>query len=245
MPLTDTAVRNAKPKERQYKLYNQEGLYLIVTPAGGKWWRFDYSIEGKRNTISLGVYPGISLREDHQRKEEIRTLTKQSIHPSSSKAKKEEDFKTLALEWFERKRNSWVERHAVTVINRINNYIIPALGDKDPSEITPQEIYRTLHIIEDLGKVETAYRVKQILSMIFRYGIIKGVVQRDPTIDLGRGVLISIKSNHYPTILDPDKIGALLRAIDGYEHFIVRHAIKLLVLTFVRPGDSVILSGVK
>lgn len=94
-----------------------------------------------------------------------------------------------------------------------------------------------LHRIEDSGKIETAHRVKQIVSMIFRYGIIKGVVQRDPAMELGRGVLLSIKANYYPTILEPDKIGTFLRAIHGYEHFIVRHAIKLLVLTFVRPGE--------
>ena len=176
MVLTDTTIRNAKPKERQYKLYDQEGLYLIVTPSGGKWWRLDYSMEGKRNTISLGIYPHVTLKEARQRKDRIKVLIKQGIHPSGSKIKEEEekkeekgDFKTLALEWFERKKKTWVEKHAITVINRINNYVIPALGDKNPSEITPQEIYRTLHMIEDLGKVETAHRVKQILSMIMNY----------------------------------------------------------------------------
>lgn len=243
--LTNIKIENAKPKDRPYKMYDINGLYLIVTPSGGKWWRFDYSMKGKRNTVSLGVYPDISLKEARIRRDEAKRSIAQDIKPSTCrKSEKEEPAKThsmtygeLALEWFEKKKNTWAERHAETVMQRINNYIIPALGNRDPSEITPQEIYRMLQRIEDEGKVETAHRVKQVISMIFRYGIIKGVALRDPAMDLGRGALTVTKPKHYPAILEPDKIGALMRAIYGYAFLVVRCAVKLLAFTFVRPGE--------
>jgi len=239
--LTNIKIENAKPKKRPYKLFDTGGLYLIIVPSGHKWWRLDYMLHGKRNTISLGIYPDVSLKEARAKRDEAKKDIAQGIKPSSFKKTTETSngmtFGELAIEWFERKKNTWAKKHAETVIQRINNYVIPELGSRKPSEITPQELYKMLQKIEQNGKIETAHRVKQIISMIFRYGIINGIAQRDPATDLGRGVLITVKPNHYSTLLDPEKIGALMRAIDGYEYLITKYAMKLLAFTFVRPGE--------
>lgn len=235
--LSDVKVKNAKPKEKMYKLYDEKGLYLIVAPSGGKWWRFDYHYNDKRKTLSLGVYPEVTLRGAREKRDQARKLLAEGREPSSVKEEKTNTFRNLARDWFKNRKASWTPRHAETIEQRMRRYIEPSLGEKLVSEITTPEVFDILQEIQQSGKIETAHRVKQIISMIFRYGIVKGVAERDPATDLGRGALITPKPKHYPTILDPDKIGALMRAIDGYESLVVRYALKLLALTFVRPGE--------
>jgi len=235
-PISDVKIRNAKPKKKMYKLYDQNGLYLIVAPSGGKWWRFDYMHNGKRKTLSFGTYPKVSLKDAREKRDEAKRFLTDGIEPSVMK-KEMVAFGSLAQEWFDNKRTSWSPRHVETIEQRIRTYIDPAFGKRPVQEITTPEIFKFLQGIQQTGKIETAHRVKQIISMIFRYGIVKGVATRDPASDLGRGMLVTSKPKHYPTILDPVKVGALMRAIDGYESLIVRCALKLLALTFVRPGE--------
>lgn len=240
MALTDVAIKNAKPKDRPYKLYDSQGLYLIITPSGRKWWRFNYLLNRKQKTISLGVYPDVTLKDARKKRDEAKKLLSQHIDPSKERRVSMSSdvlFGELAKEWYEKRKEVWVKRHAESVEQRIRLYITPMFGDRAAKDITAPEVYETLRKIEESGKVETAHRVKQIMSMIFRYGIIKGIVDRDPAMELGKGVLIPSKPKHYPTLLDPKQIGALMRAIDGYEYLVVRYAMKFLTLTFVRPGE--------
>ncbi len=240
MALTDVAIRNAKLKDKPYKLYDSQGLFLIINPSGKKWWRFKYTFNGKQKTISLGIYPDVSLREARQERDNARKTLSQGIDPSRQKKMARSmglTFSELAWEWYEKRKDTWTPGHAKTVKLRIEKWILPFLGNRFVTTITAPELYAALRRIEDLEKIETTHRVKQIISMIFRYGIVKGVTERDPAADLGRGVLISIKPKHYPTLLDPKEIGALLRAINGYEFLIIRYALKLLAYTFVRPGE--------
>lgn len=241
MPLTDIRIRNARPRKKPYKMYDASGLYLLVTPSGGKWWRFNYLLKGKQKTISLGVYPDVSLKEARSRRDRGKDLLAEGVDPSAMRKAQKADgamtYGELTLEWFENRKSTWVERHAETVLQRINNYILSAFGDTPVTGITTPLLYKFLQGIEQSGKIETAHRVKQITSMIFRYGIVKGVAERDPASDLGRGMLTPSRPQHYATILEPAKIGALMRAIDGYEYVLVRCALKLLSLTFVRPGE--------
>ena len=241
MPLTDIRIRNARPRKKPYKMYDASGLYLLVTPSGGKWWRFNYLLKGKQKTISLGVYPDVSLKEARNRRDRGKDLLAEGGDPSAMRKAQKTDgamtYGELTMEWFENRKSTWVKRHAETVLQRINNYILPAFGDTPVTGITTPLLYKFLQGIEQSGKIETAHRVKQITSMIFRYGIVKGVAERDPASDLGRGMLTPSRPQHYATILEPAKIGALMRAIDGYEYVLVRCALKLLSLTFVRPGE--------
>jgi len=238
MVLTDVKVKNSKPKEKPYKIYDEKGLYMIVTPKAGRWWRLDYSFNGKRKTISLGTYPLISIKEARDKRDEIKKLIKEGIDPS--KKKKEDNsplFKDIAWEWFESKKQSWTERHTKTVRERIKNYVEPLLGEKRIVEISLPEIFDALSQVQNKGYIELARRLKQIMSMIFDYAIMKGIIIINPAASLAKGIFGTKKVNHYPTILQKEEIGALMRAIDGYEYLLVRCALKFLALTFVRPGE--------
>lgn len=240
LPLTNVDIRNARPKEKPYKLYDTGGLYLLIAPSGGMWWRLDYKIGTKRKTISLGVYPGVSLKDARQKRDDAKKLIKDGIDPSHEKKIKTATGKTvgeLALGWFESKKNHWSPTHAESISQRIKNYIIPELGDTVISGITPHMAFNFLLQIEKSGKIETAHRVKHILGMIFRYGIAKGIVERNPVADLGKGMLTPSRHKHYPTIIEPAKVGELLRAIDGYDTLLIRYALLFHILTFVRPGE--------
>ncbi len=240
MPLTNIDIKNAKPKEKPYKLYDAGGLYLIVTPSGGKWWRFDYKIGAKRKTLSLGTFPRVSLKDARQKKDDAKRIIEAGSDPSTAKKLDKttnETFGELTNEWFESKKDSWVQTHAESVIQRINNYIKDEFGDKPIADINANAIYNFLRQIEKSGKVETAHRVKQIMGMIFRYGIAKGIAERNPVADLGKGMLAPPRPKHFPTITDPVKVGELLRAIDGYDTLMIRYALQFHILTFVRPGE--------
>ncbi len=240
MPLTNIDIKNARPRKKPFKLFDGGGLYLLISPKGGTWWRFDYKFGGKRKTMSFGVFPQVSLREARQRREEAKRIIDDGGDPSATKKVERTvgmTYGELALEWYGSKKSTWVPRHAESVIQRINNYILPDLKNRPATGITANEIFGFLQRIEKSGKIETAHRVKQIMSMIFRYGIAKGTVERDPVTDLGRGMLAAARVMHYPTIIEPERVGALLRAIDGYEALMVRYAMQLHILTFVRPGE--------
>ncbi len=238
MALTDIKLKNAKPKDKPYKLYDEKGLYIIITPKGSKWWRLDYSFDGKRKTISLGTYPSVSIKEARDKRDEMKKLVKEGIDPKTKKKKADEHFfKDIALEWFEIKKQTWAKGHAETVLGRINKYINPFFGSRKITEITAPDIFNVLHSIRNKGHAELAKRIKQVMSMIFRYAIVKGIATVDPAASLGRDILPGKKVNHYPTLTDEKQIGALMRAIDGYETLITRYALKLLALTFVRPGE--------
>ena len=244
MPLTDTAIRNAKPKEKNYKLSDEKGLYLLVNTAG-KYFRYDYRYNKKRKTLALGVYPDVTLREAREQHNEARNQLKNGIDPLQHRKEAKtmrieqaaNSLEAVAHEWFMKNKLTWTERHAQTTIGRLKLNVFPWLGSRPIAEITAPEILAVLRRIEDRGARETAHRVKQICGQIFRYAIATGRAERDPSADL-RGALSPTKPKHMATITDPKKVGELLRAIDGYEgHLITRCALRLAPLVFVRPGE--------
>ena len=243
MPLTDTAIRNAKPKEKPYKISDEKGLYLLINKAG-KYFRFDYRFGGKRKTLPHGVYPRVTLKEAREKNDEARKLLQGGIDPAQhrkeAKAMRHEqstnNFEAVAREWFS-KNTAWSERHAQTTMGRLELNVFPWLGSRPVADITPPELLTVLRRIEDRGAIETAHRVKQICGQVFRYAIATGRAIHNPSADL-RGALSPTKPKHMATITDPKKIGELLRAIDGYEgHLITRCALRLAPLVFVRPGE--------
>ena len=244
MPLTDTAIRNAKPKEKQYKLSDQKGLYLLVKTAG-KYFRFDYRFAGKRKTLALGVYPDVKLADARQRHDEARKMLQNGVDPAQHRketktVQKEQaanSFEALAREWFTKNKHIWTEGHSKTIIRRLEFNIFPWLGTQPIASITAPELLSALRRIESRGALETAHRVKQICGQVFRYAIATGRAERDPSGDL-RGALPPTKTRHMAAITDPKQVGELLRAIDSYEgHFITKCALQLAPLLFVRPGE--------
>lgn len=244
MPLTDTAIRNAKPKEKQYKLSDEKGFYLLIKKAG-KYFRFDYRYAGKRKTLALGVYPDVKLAEAREKRDEARKLLQNDVDPAQyrkeTKAMQKEQaansFEAVAREWFTKNKHIWTEGHSKTIIRRLELNIFPWLGTRPVAAITAPELLAALRRIESRGALETAHRVKQICGQVLRYAIATGRAERDPSADL-RGALPPTKSKQMATIIDPKKIGELLRAIDGYEgHLITKCALRLAPLVFVRPGE--------
>lgn len=244
MPLTDTAIRNAKPKDKQYKISDERGLYLLVLKSG-KYFRWDYRFMGKRKTLALGVYPDVSLAEAREKRDDARKLLKKDVDPSQHKKEAtimkrelmQNDFETIAREWFKKQKEVWVEAHASRVIRRLELNVFTMIGKRPIKLITAPELLEVLKKIEQRGAFHTAHRVKQICGQVFRYAIATGRAERDPSADL-KGALTPTKTKNMAAITDPQKIGGLLRAIDVYDGQIVTVcALKLAPLVFVRPGE--------
>ncbi len=245
MPLTDTKVRNAKPSEKRYKLYDQRGLFLLVNPSGGKWWRLKYQFDNEEKGISLGVYPDVSLKEAREKRDEARKLLANDIDPSEHRrakmtAKEERaanSFEVVAREWFAKWTHNRAANHADRTIRRFERDIFPWIGGKPIADITPQQLLGVVRRIEERGAVETAHRALGNCGQVFRYAVATGRAERDITQDL-RGALQPVKSKHFASVTEPKEVAELLRAMDSYEGTLtVRCALHLAPLTFVRPGE--------
>lgn len=245
MALTDKAIRAAKHAEKTIRLFGGGGLYLELSPRGGKWWRLKYRYANREKRVSLGVYPEVSLKEARERRDLQRKLLANLIDPSAQrKAAKaalvlrtENSFEAVAREWFATFSKHWAKGHADKVLHRLEHNVFPAIGDRPIAEIAPRDLLGVLKRVEKRGALETAHRTKQNCSQVFRYAVATGRAERDPSADL-RGALPPVKQRHHASITDPKAIGALLRAIEGYEGSeVTRCALRLAALTFVRPGE--------
>lgn len=245
MPLTDMKVLKAKPKEKQITLFDGRGLFLLVTPSGGKLWRFKYRFDDKEKLLSLGTYPEISLADARQRRDDARKLLANGIDPGAvKKAQKASradsdanSFEVVAREWHEKFKESWSPSHAHVTITRLERDIFPWMGKRPISEIEPPEVLAVLQRIESRGAAETARRMKIVCGQVFRYAVATGRAKRDQTADL-KGALKPVISKHMAALTDPKEVAPLLRAIDDYKgSFVVKCALKLAPLFFVRPGE--------
>ena len=245
MPLTDTAVRNAKPGDKPAKLFDAGGLYLEVAPGGGKWWRLKYRFDGKEKRLSLGTYPDVKLKDARERRDEMRKLLANGIDPGENRKavkasrteRAENSFEAIAREWFAKYSPTWAPSHGDKIIRRLERDIFPWLGGRPIAEINAQEILSALHRIEARGALETAHRAQQYCGQVFRYAVVTGRAARDPCGDL-KGALPPVKQVHFASITEPAAVGELLRAIDGFRGtFIVQCALRLAPLFFVRPGE--------
>ena len=244
VPLSDTKVRLAKAKDKPQKLFDGGGLFLLVTPTGGKLWNLKYRIDGKENRIALGAYPDVSLAEARQKRDQARALLANGIAPNDTKkaqkaagTQETETFEVIAREWYAKFSPSWAASHAKTTIRRLEIFIFPWLGARQVKTVTAPELLAALRRIEAKGALETAHRVKQVCGQVFRYAIATGRAERDPSSDL-RGAIPPASGKHMATITDPKEIAGLLRSIDDYRGSIVtRCALQLAPLFFVRPGE--------
>lgn len=240
--LTELAIKAAKPAAKTYRLTDGQSLYLLVQTNGARWWRWDYRRpSGKRNTISFGIYPEVSLKKARERCQEARRALAEGVDPgaerAAEKAAQSDTFESVAREWFDKFSPNWATTHSSKIITRLEKNIFPWVGARPVNAITAPELLTCLRRIEARGALDTAHRAHQNCGQVFRYAIATGRAERDPSGDL-RGALPPAKQVHYASITDPSKIGALLRAIDGYDGtFIARCALRLAPLVFVRPGE--------
>jgi integrase len=240
--MQDIEARKAKPKDKPYKLADERGLYLLVTPTGGKLWRFDYRFEGKRKTLAFGGYPDVSLADAREKRDEARKLLAQEIDPSAKrKAEKTasaDTFEAVTREWHVIKSNIWTPSYARQVMTRMEADIFPELGAKPLSSITAPELLVVFRKIEARGVHDTAHRLLQCVRAVFAYAVAAGRAERNPASDLS-GTLIPVgRRKHRASIHDPKAIGELLRAFDSFTGSeVVKAALNLAALVFVRPGE--------
>lgn len=245
MALTDTAVRNRKPGAKPAKLFDERGLFLLVTPAGGKWWRLRYKFDGKEKLLSLGVYPDVGLKDARTRRDDARKLLADGIDPGehrkASKATKVErtanSFEVVAREWYGKYAPNWAEHHGDRILRRFERDIFPWIGGRPIAEIKAPELLAVVRRIESRGALETAHRALANCGQVFRYAIATGRAERDIAPDL-RGALPPVKGENFAAVTDPIKAAALLRTLDGYQGTLtVACALRLAPLVFVRPGE--------
>lgn len=244
MPLTDTAVRNASAKEKQYTLYDREGLFLLVLSNGSKLWRWKYRVHGREKRISLGTYPKVSLKAARDKRDELQADLKKGVDPAAAKKNEKaealtqaETFEAVAREWHGKFSRDWTAVHAERIMRRFERNIFPYIGSRPIKDVTAPELLAVVRRIEDRGKIETSHRALQNCGQVFRYAVASGKAVRDPSGDL-RGALPPVKEKHFASITDPKEVAKLLRALDGYTgSFVTQCALKLTPLLFVRPGE--------
>ena len=245
MVLTNVKIQNAKPKEKPYKLYDERGLFLLVQPGGSKLWKLKYRFLDKEKKLSLGAYPGITLKEARRCRDEARASLSDGVDPSREKKKKlaaarlgqENTFSALGHEYLD--RMALDGRAAVTI--KKSRWLL-SLMERDVGllpvhDVTPAELLAALRRVEELGHYETARRMRSLSGRIFRYAVATSRATSDPS-SLLRGALITPKVTHHSAILDPEKFGGLLRALDGFQGApLTKLALQLTPHVFVRPGE--------
>jgi integrase len=243
LPLNDTRIRKTTAGSTVRRLSDGDGLYLLVQPNGGKWWRFDYMHQGRRKTLSFGTYPEVSLVAARARRAEAREKVAAGIDPSRERQEAREaavqamTFGEVADEWLERQRHVLALATFEKATWVLKTLVGPWLGKRPIAEIEPPELLSVLRRIESRGKHETAHRTKQRCGQVFRYAIATGRAQRDPSADL-RDALTPVRSKHRAAVTHPEQVGELLNAIDGFNGtFVVKSALQLAPLVFVRPGE--------
>lgn len=245
MALSDTAIRKAKPTDKPQRLADGGGLYLEVSPAGGKWWRLKYRFGGKEKRLSLGTYPDTGLADARGKRDDARKLLAAGVDPGEHRKAERaagddraaNSFEVVGREWHAKQAPSWVKDHGDRIMLRLENDIFPWLGKRPVAEVKAKELLATVNRIADRGAVESAHRALQNCGQVFRYAIATGRADRNPAADL-RGALPPTKQTHLAAITDPDKVGGLLRAMDAYTGSLVtKCALRFAPLVFVRPGE--------
>ncbi|WP_438331383.1 tyrosine-type recombinase/integrase [Burkholderia pseudomallei] len=245
MPLTDTAIRNAKPADKPLRLFDGGGLYLEIAPSGGKWWRLKYRFGGKEKRYSLGVYPEVPLATARKKRDEARERLAAGIDPGEAKKAEKRASLLAAAHSFEVVARGWMDERKTTVepaqhdktLARMENDVFPWLGKRPIAEIDAPEILVVLKRVDGRGARFTAHRVRSEISRVFRYGIKEGHCKADPARDLVDAIPPA-QTTHFASITEPEKVGEMLRAFDGFAGtFPVLCALKLAPMLFVRPGE--------
>jgi len=239
--LTNTAIRSARPRDKAYKLFDGGGLYIEVTPTGGKLWRLKFRHDGRENRLALGAHPDTTLKLARERRDEARRLLAAGIDPASRRQAEKlataNTFEAVAREWLALQEKKLAPATYAKAVWTLETLVFPYIGSRSIAKLGPGDVLKVLKRIEGRGTHETAHRTRQRCAQVFRYAVQTERAERDPTADL-RGALAPVVSEHFATITEPGRIGELLRAIDGYTgHIVTAYALKLAPLVFVRPGE--------
>ena len=245
MPLSDTKIRTIKPLGKPFKVSDERGLFLLVTPSGGKWWRLKYRLNGKEKSLSLGVYPDVSLADAREKRDQARKVIAANSDPSelrkANKASKTEN----TINSFEVITRIWLKNYAANLskatsdknLRLFERDIFPWIGAKPIAELKPKDILDAARRIEARGAVDTAKRAIQLCGQVFQQAVIDEKVMSDPTRDIRRAIK-PLKDKHFASITEPKEVAEFLRAIDAFNgSFVVMCAIRLAPLVFVRPGE--------
>lgn len=240
--LTDVKVRTTKPGDKDKKLYDELGLFLLVKPSGSKLWRFKYQFASKEKLLAIGAYPDVTLQQARKVRSELREQLLQGIDPAEARKKRKEEpavvidtFGEIGREWMVVKGDGWSDSHRERNERLIFKDLAP-LCDRPIREITARELLSVLRVIEDRGAVDTAHRARQAAGMVFRFGVVTDRADRDISHDL-KNALKPHKKQHYAAVTEPSELRHLLVAIDHYHgHYWVRNALRLAALVFIRPG---------
>lgn len=241
MKLTDTAIRNAKARSKPRKMADGGGLTLLVNSDGSKWWRFRYRIDGREQMLSLGVYPDVTLQLARQKRDDARKLLAGGGDPAAQRRAQRvasgHTFEAIALEFMESKRKKLTASTWHRDITQLQTMVFPYVGRKPIGSVEATDLLSLLRRIEGRGAHDTAHRARALCGRIFRFAISTGRAKHNVAADL-YGALAPKVEKSYAAIVEPAKVGALMRAIDGYDgHPTVCAALKLSPLLFVRPGE--------
>jgi integrase len=239
--LTELRVKAAKPAEKPYKLFDERGLFMLVTPAGGRLWRFRYKRGGLEKLLTLGAYPEVSLKRAREKRDDARRLLSDGVDPTLKRRAEEASatntFKAVADEWLLTKKNALTPATWARDSRQIHKWVTPYLGNKPISSIEAPDLLEVLKRIEAKGVLDTAHRTREVCGRVFRYAIATGRAKHDIAADL-IGALSPRTTQHHAAITDPKKVGELLRAIDGYDgQPTTAAALKLAPYVFVRPTE--------
>ncbi|MBY0407257.1 MAG: tyrosine-type recombinase/integrase [Rickettsiales bacterium] len=245
MALTDLAIKNLKPKDKAYRISAGDGLFLEVSPAGGKLWRWRYYYQGKGQILSLGRYPSVLLSEARKRLDKAKQQLEEGKHPAREKKLQKirkahegaNTFEKVARRWMELKENGLNEKYAKQSLSRMEQHIFPRIGALPITEITIPDVVDVVEAIGKRGTIETAKRMKQLIGQVFRFAAQRGLCQHNPAADL-RDILPTPEKEHHACI-HPSELPELLTKIEGLQENVTKYAIKLLMLTFVRTGELI------
>jgi integrase len=247
MPLTDSAVRNAKPRAKAARIFDGGGMYLEITTKGSKLWRFKYRFGGKGKLLALGVYPAVSLAKARQKRDEARELLADGVDPSehrkAAKAARAElaanTFEVIGREWYAKTAPALAENTKTKLLTFLEKDVFPWIGSRPIEKLAAADLIRVIERIEQRGAMDIARRIHGYMGRVFRYAVGRGLATRDPSRDIElRDILPPESVQHHASITDPKAVGELLRAIDGFTGSLAtRCALRLAAYTFVRPGE--------
>jgi integrase len=241
--LSDAAVRNAKPKSKPYKMSDGEGLFLLVTPSGGKYWRMKYFFAAKEKLLALGVYPEVSLSDARQRRIQARKVLAAGNDPGEVKKdakrvlneKHANTFEVIAREWHKNRLPKWSPGHAKKILTRLERHIFPRIGTRPIADLTASELLSVMRKVEEHGG-EIAHRLLQVCGQIFAYAVVTDRVTTNPALSLRGALTPVVKSNH--AYIKPNELPEYLKDLDAYDGALqTKFALRFLLLTFVRTGE--------
>ena len=245
MPLSNVAIKKARPKKKPYKLSDEKGLYLLVEPKGGQLWRLKYRFNGKEKKLAIGPFPEVGLKEARDKRDEARSLLAIGIDPSQQKKTEKQaqvlsaanTFQAVADEYIAKKEREGLAAVTLAKARWLLKLLAVKIGGRPIAEITAPELLLALRAVEKQDKLETARRMRSFAGRVFRYGLATGRCERNIAADL-LGALTTPTVTHRAAILKPAAVGALLRAIEGYTgQPSTALALRLAPHVFVRPGE--------